>query len=67
MVAPFWADHDPQPSGQVSYEIYDNNSEVLSVVNRFIRQQAGIEFVGTWMLLGNWDSIPEYRAGADRV
>ena len=67
MVAPFWADHDIRPSGQISYEIHDANSQYTSIVNRFIRQQTGIEFEGSWMLLGRWDDVPEYGANIDSV
>ena len=67
MVAPFWADHDPRPGGEISYEVYNTSSEILSVVNRFIRQQIDVDFDGTWMLLAKWDSIPEYRSDPDVV
>ena len=67
IVAPFWADHDPRPAGQISYEIHDANSESLVVVNRFIRQQSGTAFEGSWMLLAHWDDIPEYRSDVDKV
>jgi hypothetical protein len=66
-VAPFWADHDPRPAGQIAYEIHGANSEILSVVNRFIRQQTGTDFEGSWMLVANWDNVPEYRADANKV
>ena len=67
IVAPFWADHDPRPAGQISYAVYSTNSEVLSTVNRFIRQQTGTNFEGSWMLVAYWDNIPEYQSDADKV
>ena len=67
LVAPFWADHDPRPSGKISYETFANNSEIVSVVSRFIRQQTGVNFDGSWMLLVNWEEVAEYRADDDRV
>lgn len=66
IVAPFWADHDPRP-GQISYEIHSANTDILIVVNRFIRQQSGTAFEGSWMLLANWDDIPEYGSERDNV
>ena len=67
MVAPFWADHDPRPSGKISYKTYSNNSGILSTVNRFIRQQTSTSFAGTWMLLAKWKDIVEYGAEDDMV
>ena len=67
IVAPFWADHDPRPAGQISYAVYSTNSEVLSTVSRFIRQQTGTNFEGSWMLLAYWDNVPEYQSDADKV
>lgn len=67
MVAPFWADHDPRPSGKISYDTFTNNSETVSIVSRFIRQQTGTTFDGSWMLLVNWEDIAEFGADDDKV
>ena len=67
LVAPFWADHDPRPAGQISYETHDNRSEVLSIVNRFMSQQTGMNFEGSWMLLASWDDVPEFQSDAEMV
>ena len=67
MVAPFWADHDPRPSGKISFKTYSNNSDTLSTVSRFIRQQTSTTFAGSWMLLAKWEDIAEYGAEDDKV
>ena len=67
MVAPFWADHDPRPSGQISYEVHNRNTELLSSVNRFIRQQTATDFNGNWLLVGEWNNVAEYGSTADKV
>lgn len=67
LVAPFWADHDPRPAGKISYDVYGTNSAIVSAVNRFIRQQMGTDFEGSWMLVVKWDDVPEYRSDADKV
>jgi len=67
IVAPFWADHDPRPSGNISFKTYSNNSDVVSAVSRFIRQQTSSRFAGSWMLLAKWEDIAEYGAEHDKV
>lgn len=59
-MALFWADHDPRPSGQISYEVHTSNTPVMSEVSTFVSLQQNINFVGTWMLLAEWNSVPEY-------
>ena len=66
IVAPFWADHDPRPAGQVSYEVHQEDAD-LSTVNRFLKQHTGTEFEGSWMLVAYWDNVPEYRSSAEAV
>ena len=67
VVAPFWADHDPRPTGQISYEVHNTSTELLSLVNRFIRQQTETNFEGLWMLVAEWNNVAEYGSTADRV
>jgi len=66
-VVPFWADHNSLPAEKIAYEIFNTTSETLSVVSRFIRQQTGTHFEGSWMLMANWDFVPEYQSDADKV
>lgn len=66
IVAPFWADHDSRLAGHVSYKVY-NKSESVSAVSRFIRQQTGTDFDGSWMLIAHWNNIPQHRADAEKV
>ena len=67
IVAPFWADHDPRPTGQISYEIHNRNTNLLSMVNNFIRQQTATNFEGLWLLVAEWNNVAEYGSSADRV
>jgi len=60
LVALFWADHDPRPSGQISYEVHTSNTPVMSEVSTFVSLQQNINFVGTWMIVAEWNSVPEY-------
>ena len=67
IVAPFWADNDLRPSGKVSYEVHNISTSQLSSVNRYIRQQTGSNFEGSWMMVVNWKDVPEYQSDVDKV
>ena len=61
-IAPFAADGDTSSGrGEVSYEIHTlaAGSEFLSKVNRFIRQEKLNRFGGNWMLVVDWNQIPQ--------
>lgn len=66
IVAPFWADQDPRPAGQISYESY-YKSDLVSMVSEFLRQRTEIDFEGSWMLVARWDGIPEHQSNVDKV
>jgi len=66
LVAPFWADHDTRPSGQVSYEVHQSNA-LTSCVSQFISQQHMSNFTATWMLIAEWEDIQQYGSSADGV
>ena len=61
LVAPFWADHDTRPSGQVSYEVHYSNA-LTSHVSQFISQQQMSNFTATWMLIAEWEGIQQYQS-----
>ena len=65
LVAPFWADHDPRPAGQISYEVHNTNTPTLLSINRYIRQTMEPSFQGTWMIVAEWNDVPEY--GTDNM
>ena len=60
LVAPFWAAHDTRGSGQVSYEVHDTSSEVMSRISAYVRQEMNTEFFGVWMLLTYWNGVPAF-------
>ncbi len=62
LVAPFWSDNDiTNGVGQVSYQVYnDSQSEALSFVSTYVKQQQHVNFTGTWMAVAEWKGVPEY-------
>ena len=61
-VAPFATDVSIiSGDGVVSYEVHtlSSDSELLSEVNKLLRQRGRIQFAGTWMLVANWKNVPE--------
>lgn len=61
VVAPFLADHDPREYGSVRYKVYSGSTEHTKLVSQFIRNKNySMSFVGTWMLVAEWASIPLY-------
>lgn len=43
-------------STQVSYEVHDTFTGLLSVVNNFIQQKDDDDFIGTWMLIASFEA-----------
>ena len=64
MVAPFWADHDIRPEGEISYEVHNTSTSLMSTVSNFIRKTQQNEFSGTWMLVAEWSNVPQYESVA---
>ena len=44
--------------GQVRYEIHITSTSVLSQVNNLINQHQQTQFIGQWLLLVEWEDIP---------
>ncbi len=62
LVAPFWANVDiSNRVGDVSYEVHssDISPEYINIVSSFISQQEQVQFNGRWMLLAEWNSVPQ--------
>ena len=58
IVAPFWADNDITHEGQISYESHQG-TDLLTHVSFFIRQLLQTDFSGTWMLVAEWEDVPQ--------
>jgi len=69
LVAPFWSDNDiTNGVGEVSYQTYNNSqSEALTYVSTYIKQQHQVNFSGTWMLIAEWKNVPQYLGDNNRV
>ena len=61
-MAPFWANIDTRTAGDILYEIHTDNSnpELLHSVSRFIAKEKGVRFSGRWMLVTEWNNVPQY-------
>ena len=60
-VAPFWVEHNARVDGQVSYEVHNssNSNPILHQVSLFINRKLNNDFLGSWMIIGEWRDIPE--------
>ena len=62
VVAPFWADINVNDGGNIWYETHTNSTSaaLLTQVNEFIQTQHSNVFTGTWMLVAEWNNVPEF-------
>ena len=65
VVAPFWSDVDIRSVGEIFYEVHSTgdstrSDDLLASVSEFITNQTGNQFSGLWMLVAQWDEVPEY-------
>ena len=70
LVAPFWAQNDiSHRVGHVAYEVHDSESSqtYLSLVSTFISGHQQVRFNGTWMLLAEWNSVPQLDGSLTNV
>ena len=81
VIAPFWSDNDIRKEGTVRYITYCNITNqaqcafhnesqiILDEVNRFIQSNQADSsqepFVGTWMLIAQWDQVHPSPHGAE--
>ena len=64
VVAPFWTQNDiSHRVGHVAYEVHDleNSENYLTLVSAFISGDQQVHFNGTWMLLAEWNSVPQLQ------
>ena len=63
LVAPFWANVDIEEGGvgNISYQVYSTGSPLLDTVNTIISDEESINFIGHWMLVAEWNGVPEYN------
>ena len=71
IVAPFWSDVDFGTGvGQIRYEVHTTSnvgSTFLSNVSQFIQEQINTSFTGQWMLLVEWEQVPQFGGSLDVV
>ena len=71
LVAPFWSDVDIRREGAVFYEVHmtgnSGSEDLLGVVSDFVSDYTGDDFVGSWMLIAQWDKVHPYPAGASQA
>ena len=61
LVALFWADIDiSEGVGVISYQVYSIGSPLLDTVNTIISDEENMNFIGHWMIVAEWDGVPEY-------
>ena len=61
LVAPFWADFDIRgEQGNISHQVYYTGSPLLDYVSTIISDEGNIDFTGHWMLVAEWDSVPQF-------
>lgn len=71
VVAPFWSDNDIRKEGTVRYVAITEGAstqenELLAEVNTFLQEMENIQdFVGTWMLVAQWEKVHPHPHGAD--
>ena len=70
LVAPFWDDINIAAEngvGDISYQVYSTGSPLLDTVNTIISDEENINFIGHWMLVAEWDGVPEFGSSTDKV
>ena len=62
IVAPFGSNTNiASGTGTVSYEVHNMTTSpgLLSKVNKYIQQSEQVRFAGTWMLVVEWNDVPQ--------
>ena len=63
IVAPFWANNDiSNRIGNITYEVHTTEASpsYITLVSSFISQQQQVKFMGDWMLVAHWNSVPQF-------
>ena len=68
LVAPFWDDVDiSRGVGTISYQVYSTGRPLLDTVNTIISDEENMNFIGHWMIVAEWDGVPEYGGSFTQV
>ena len=73
VLAPYWADQDTRLNGRVSWESYTvgDSAEtdiIIADVNTFVNMNTNeTDFSGNFVLVGFWEEMHPYPAGANQV
>ena len=70
IVAPFVADTNiATGTGNVSYEVHNTTTSpgLLSRVNSYVQEIKHSRFSGTWMLVTEWNTVPQSGQSTSRV
>ena len=63
LVAPYWTDSDVTVGiGSIDYEIHtsETSQHILSSIDSIINEHMETEFHGEWILLAEWNNVPQY-------
>ena len=63
LVAPFFSDIDISSGvGEINYEVHTEftSKHLLSQVDSVISEHAHTNFTGKWMIVAEWDGVPQY-------
>ena len=64
LVAPYWTDSDVTVGiGSIDYEIHtsETSQHILSSIDSIINEHMQTEFHGEWILLAEWNNVPQHR------
>ena len=70
LVAPFFSDIDISGGvGEINYEIHTDvtSQSVISRIDAVISEHMQIDFNGKWLLVAQWDGVPEFGSDIDIV
>ena len=61
VVAPFAADMDTTSRGSVEYTQFTTSDYEINTVSSFIQYKTDDSFIGTRMMVAEWNDIPKYQ------
>ena len=70
VVAPFFADIDiSRGIGEINYEIHTDvtSQSIISRIDSLISEHMQIEFNGKWLLVAQWDGVPQFGGDVNIV
>ena len=62
-VAPFWEDIITTQGGKISYQVFSSaqTPDTLHQVSTFVSYQTNATFSGSWMLVAEWNAVPQFN------